>query len=607
MSQADEGLSFIHLMIFHTEPEPIAARQRALVIALAVVCALTRFLALARSVWDWDEALLTMAMRDYDVTHHHPHPPGFPVFIAMARIARLVVPDDFRALQAVNLIAAMLVFPAVYFFARELRLRFETSVMAAALFAFFPNVWFFGGGAFSDIPSIVLVLFAVTFMLRGAGEGRAGRNAYWLGTLLLALAIGIRPQNILIGLIPGIYATRKRRPLEILVALLIGIVVVGAAYGGAVYATGDLQQYIRIVREHGDYISRIDSWRSPERPPLWRILDRFFVKQYQSPALSVIASLLALVSIFGSIRERNRSMMWAALAFVPFAILAWLMLDRFSISRFSIGYQPMFALFVADGIRRISGSRRWLAPALTAALILGFVAYTLPALEPVRNEVAPSILAAQAVAKHVDPRREHLFVGHTMTAFMDFVLPGFPYTRVIDDRAMPLTAAQQPAWLFAEITETAPEGFLFRRERGNLWNIARRHYFEIKLQPLRDRPRFLSGWYSPEAMGIDEWRWMRRHSVTLLPPGRGRTLLRMHLGVPAEVMPRNPAITVKLNGRVVDRFHTTAGYLERDYRVIAAPRGLPNVLELSIEHSVTPAHDGRELGLRMRFLGWGPA
>jgi hypothetical protein len=81
----------------------------------------------------------------------------------------------------------------------------------------------------------------------------------------------------------------------------------------------------------------------------------------------------------------------------------------------------------------------------------------------------------------------------------------------------------------------------------------------------------------------------------------------MHLGVPAEVMPRNPAITVKLNGRVVERFHTTAGYLERDYRVIAAPRGLPNVLELSIEHSVTPAHDGRELGLRMRFLGWGPA
>ena len=597
MPKADEGT--------------ISPRQRTLLIALGVVCALTRFLAMARSLWDWDEALFTMAMRDYDVTLHHPHPPGFPVFIAMARIARLIVPDDFRALQAVNLIAAMLVFPAMYVFARQLRLRFETSVMAATLFAFFPNVWFFGGGGFSDIPSIVLVLFAITFMLRGADAGRQGRNAYWTGTLLLALAIGIRPQNILIGLIPGIYATRKRRPLEILIALLIGILIVGAAYGGAVYATGDFDQYVRIVREHGDYISRIDSWRSPERPPLWRILDRFFVKQYQSPVLSVIASLLSIVSIAGSVRERNRSMMWAALAFVPFAILAWLMLDRFSISRFSIGYQPMFALFVADGIRRVSGyarpKARWLAPALTAALVLAFIVYTLPALTAVRNEVAPSILAAQAVAKHVDPAHEHLFVGHTMSAFMDLVLPGFPYTRVIDDRAMPLTVTHRPAWLLAEITETKAEGLLFRRERGHLWNIARRHYFEIKLAPLRDRPRYLSGWYSAEGMGMDEWRWMSRHSVMLLPPGRGRTLLRMHLGVPAEVMPRNPAITVRLNGRVVDRFHTTAGYLERDYRVTAAPRGLPNVLELSIEHSVTPVDDGRELGLRMRFLGWGPA
>ena len=590
-------------MTFQTEPEPIAARQRAIVIVVAVVCALTRFLALARSVWDWDEALFAMAMRDYDVTFHHPHPPGFPVFIAMARIARLIVPDDFRALQAVNVIAALLVFPAVYLFARELRLRFLTCVMAGALFAFFPNVWFFGGGAFSDIPSIVLVLFAVTFLLRGVRD----RKAYWLGTLLLALAIGIRPQNILIGLIPGIYATRKRRPMEILTALLIGVVVVGVAYGAAVYATGDLDDYVRIVREHGQYISRVDSWRSDERPPLWRIFDRFFIKQYQSAPLSIVASLLAMLSIAGAIRERDRSMLWAALTFIPFALLAWLMLDRFSISRFSIGYQPMFALFVADGIRRLGGRRPWLAPALAGALIVAFAAYTLPALSSVRNDVAPSILAARAVTQHVDPTKERLYVGHTMTAFMDLVVPGFPFTRVLDDRAMPLTSGDRPSWLLAEITETKPDGLLFRRERGNLWNIARRHYFEIKLQPLREQPRFLSGWYSPEGMGADEWRWMRGHSVTLLPPATGRTMLRVDFGVPVEVMARNPAITVKLNGRVIDQFNSTAPYLERDYRVMPGPRGLPNVLELSVERTVTAAGDGRELGLRLRFLGWGPA
>jgi Gpi18-like mannosyltransferase len=588
--QADEGWT-------------ISPRQRAIVIAVAALCAVTRFLAFARSLWDWDEALFTMAMRDYDVTQHHPHPPGFPVFIAIARVARLVIDDDFRALQAINLIAAMLVFPAVYLFARQLRLSWSTSVIAGALFAFFPNVWFFGGGAFSDIPSIVLVLFACTFLLRGAED----RKAYFLGTLLLALAIGIRPQNFLVGLFPGLYATRKRRPLEIVAALLIGVTVVGISYYGAIQATGDAANYFRVVREHSDYISRVDSFRSSARPALWRIFDRFFIKQYQSPVFSIIASIFVVISIVGAIRKRDRPMLFNALTFVPFAIFAWMMLDRFSISRFSIGYQPMFALFVADGIRRVSGERRWVAPALASALVLGFAAYTLPALTVVRNEVAPSMQAARAVGKYVNRSRERLFVGHTMTAFMDLVLPGFPYTRVIDDRAMPLTPPREPSWLLAEITETEQEGHVFTRERGNLWNIARHHYFEIKLQPMRKQPRFVSGWYSPEGMGVDDWRWMKKESVTLLPPASGRTMLRLHLGIPHEVMAQNPEITVKLNGQIIERFRTTDGYLERDYRVTAAPGNQPNVLELSTEKTVTPEGDGRELGLRLRFLAWGPA
>lgn len=584
-------------MSFSTPPERLTNLQRAIVIAAALVCAATRLLAVARSLWDWDEALFTMAMRDYDVTMHHPHPPGFPVFIAMARLVRFVVPDDFRALQTVNVIAAMLVFVAMFLFARELRLRFTTCVSAGALFAFFPNVWFFGGGAFSDIPSIVLVLFAVTLLLKGVRD----RNAYWIGTLLLALAIGIRPQNLLVGLVPGFLATRNRRWWEILIALLIGVVVVVAAFAGAIYATGSLPEYQRMVREHGDYIARIDSFRSAARPPLWRISDRFFIKQYQSPLLSVVASLFVVVSVVGAVRERRRSLLVNALTFLPFAIFAWLMLDRFSISRFSIGYQPMFAIFAADGIARVAKKREWM---LSAALAIAFVAYTFPALTPVRNEVAPSILAAQAAMQRVDPEREQLFVGHTMMVFLDLLAPGMPYTRVVDDRAMAM-AAPERAWLLAEVTKTPREGLIFRRERGHLWNIARRHYFEIKLAPLTARPRFISGWYAPESMETNQWRWMSGHSVTLLPPVRGEAILRMHVGVPGELIPRKPTVTVKLNGRVVGQVPVTSDSIERDFRIDPAPRGLPNVLELSIDQTVLPRHESRELGLRLRYLAWG--
>jgi hypothetical protein len=170
-----------------------------------------------------------------------------------------------------------------------------------------------------------------------------------------------------------------------------------------------------------------------------------------------------------------------------------------------------------------------------------------------------------------------------------------------------VTVVDRPAWLLAEITATGEEGFIFRRERGNLWNIARRHYFEIKLQRLRKHPRFVSGWYNSEAVGPEAWRWMSGHSVTVLPPARGKALLRMHFGIPAELLPRNPRVNIRFNGRVLDEFRSTRGYIERDYRVMPAPRGLPNILELSIDRTVTHQYDGRALGLRVRYLAWGPA
>ncbi len=580
-------------------PELLTSRQRTIVVAVAVVCAASRLLALARSLWDWDEALFTMAMRDYDVTLHHPHPPGFPVYIAMARVARLIISDDFRALQSVNLVAAMLVFPAMYLFARELRVPFHTAVAAGALFAFFPNVWFFGGGAFSDIPSIVLVLFAVTFLLRG----RSSRTSYWIGTLLLALAIGIRPQNLLIGLFPGFLATRRRRWWEVLAALLIGVIVVGVAFGAAVHATGSPGEYMRMVREHGDYIARVDSFRSEGRPPLWRIFDRFFIKQYQAGALSIIASLFVILSIAGSIRDRNRSMFWNALTFGLFAIFAWLMLDRFSISRFSIGYQPMFALFAADGIRRAAKKHEWI---VGSVLVLAFFLYTAPALEPIRHEVSPPIVAAQTAAQVVDTRNEQLFVGYSMMVFMDLVAPDVPYSRVVDDRAMPV-AARERSWILAEVTTTRAEGFSFKRERGSLWNIARRHYFDIKLAPLDRRAQFLSGWHPPESSESDEWRWMAARSTTVLPPAEGETLLRLHVGVPEELIPLKPRIEVKLNGSVVGELAGTGDSVDRDFRVTPAASGQPNTLELSIDRTV-PASDGEpERGLRLRYLAWGPS
>jgi dolichyl-phosphate-mannose-protein mannosyltransferase len=589
--------------------EPLTPRQRTTVWIVAAVCAASRFLAMARTLWDWDETLFCLGMRNYDVALHHPHPPGFPVFIAIARIVRLVVHDDFRSLQAVSLISGALLFPVMFLLARELRLRFETATIAAALCAFFPNVWFFGGTAFSDVPSIVLVVAAVAMLIRGCRDA----EAYLIGTVLLALAIGIRPQNLLVGLWPGFVATRyrlKQNWRDVIWALTIGVVIAGVSYFSAMIATGSSERYFAAIRGHADYITRIDSWRSPDRPALWRLFDRFFIKQYQSPVLSVVTSIFVLVSAVGAVRNRDRRIGMLTLAFGPFAISAWLMLDRFSINRFSIGYCPMFAILAADGIDRITARRRDLEWLVGAALILAFVIFTWPALTVVRTTESPSYASVQAIRKHLDPARDQLYVGFAMTPFVEYLDPAYSWTRVLDERAMPLSNPAKRAWLLTEIDVTKPGGYFFTRPHGQLWHITRRHYFDVALEPLAVVPQFVSGWYGPERNGQEENRWMGGHSTTILPGRNGDSVLRLVYDIPDELMRQHPTVTVKLNGVIIDQSQPADAHLSRDFHVQPAANNAPNTLELDIDRTINPraqhlGDDPRELGLLIHFLAWG--
>jgi hypothetical protein len=592
-----------------TPPSHLTRNQRLLFALAALIAAASRFLAMSRSLWDWDEALFCLGMRSYDVTSHHPHPPGFPVYIALAHIARLFTPSDFRALQSLNLIAGVLLFPAMFLLARELRLRFETALIASLLLVFFPNVWFFGGGAFSDIPSLTLVVFAVAMLLRGCRDA----EAYLVGSFVLALAIGIRPQNILVGLVPGAIATWYRIRSswrDVVFAALLGVTVVVLSFGSAAMATGDIDRYVRSIQEHSDYIARIDSFRAPERPPLWRLFDRFFFKQYSSPALSVLVTVFVLISTIGAIRKHDARIGMIALTFMPFAIAAWLMLDRFSVTRFSIGYMPLFAVMAADGIERAIGRRgQDLALAAGLTLVVAFIVYTLPALTPVRTEISPPFAAVAAAKQHLDPSKDQLFVAFNMTPFVQYLAPTLPFTQVMDDRAMPLSYGGRRPWLLAEDESTPRSGYVFRRVRPRLWNIARRHYFECGVEPMIHLPLFASGWYGAERGGIEEWRWMGKRSVTELPPATGLTKLRLQFDVPE--VPMHPTVTVTLNGVVLGHIVVDGPHMKRDYKVAPAPNGANNVLVLETSRTLSPAQqhvgdDPRELGLQLRFLSWGP-
>jgi hypothetical protein len=584
--------------LFTEPPPPLTDRQRIVAWSLAVAAALSRLLAISRSAWDWDEMLFCLGMRSYDVAQHHPHPPGFPLFIALAKIVRVAGLDDFRALQTVSVVAAMLLFPAVMMLGRELRLRADTAMAAAALCAFFPNVWFFGGTAFSDVVSLTLAVFAVAMLLRGCRSA----SAYVAGAVLLAAAAAIRPQNLLIGLAPAVLATLHRTWRQTMFAAIAGIAVLAATFGPAIAATGGIDKYVTALKVHGDYIARVDSFRSPTRPPLWTLFDDFFVRNYQSPALGWIVTLFVVVALIAAIRGCDKRIGLLLLAFGPFAIFAWLMLDRLSISRFSIGYAPLFALLAAHGIDVVT--RR---PIVGGILVIAFAVYTWPALAVVRREDAPTIRAIQAARSLA--ARHQLYVARSMAPFVEYGLPREPYITVEDEHALPVGAAQSGSWLLSDFRTAPPHGLVFRRAHGRLWNIARRAYFDVALAPVAQLPQFVSGWYPPERLGHDEWRWSSGHAAMQLPATSGATRLSMSFDIPDDKHP--PTMTLTLDGVIVDRFVPNGGHLSREYRLTPNAARAP-LLEITVEPTYNERRAGtgtdtRELGILLRTLSWGPA
>ncbi|HEY4641753.1 MAG TPA: hypothetical protein VII75_10445, partial [Thermoanaerobaculia bacterium] len=179
----------------------------------------------------------------------------------------------------------------------------------------------------------------------------------------------------------------------------------------------------------------------------------------------------------------------------------------------------------------------------------------------------------------------------------------YSYVHVLDKRAMPLSIGSRRPWILAELDDSDCDGFVFHRERGHLWNIARRHYFDAGLIPVRTPPQFIAGWYPPLREAPFEKRAMAGHSVTRLRPSTGDTTLRIQFRVPDVLVVAHANITIALNGRVIDRFAAVYDDDDREYHVTPAPNAAPNLLELSIDQTV---HQPRELGMTIRCLSFGP-
>ncbi|HJW93379.1 MAG TPA: hypothetical protein VJ901_07155 [Thermoanaerobaculia bacterium] len=599
---------------FRQPPPPLTRRQQQLFLATSILVAITRFLSRTRSAWDWDEALFQLGVREYDVAHHQPHPPGYPLYIALAKFVRLFVHTDFHALQIVVLIGALFFFPAAFYFARELRFDFRTSLLGALIASFLPNIWYYGGTAFSDVPGITTGLVTMALILRGARDPRA----YVLGAFLLGLSAGIRPQNVMTAAVPALIATAILIRVSwktVVIGAVAGAAAVAGCYAGAALASESVPAYIEIMHIQSKYVHDVDSIAAPNREPLANVAKRTFLQPVGAPRLFTAFEVLMLISLIDCAWRRRWAPLLALLTFLPFMFMVLLELSYEAIPRYSIGYLVAYALLAADGIAAIARllPSRVEAPVqvvLSCALTAAFAIWTWPAVSIMRKTLSPPANAINWIRKHAKPGQCTIFVHAGLGPHATHDLIDYEPIAFERDDELPDSGFKTPAYILTPAIDASDGGEIFSLPHKRLWDIVRRRNFEAQVVPAYQLVRFGDGWYGIEGEGLTTWHWMGREARLVLPPIQGRGRFAIHFAIPQDIEPKPPTLEVRINGALIEQSVIAKEENWRSWIVQSNP-STKNEVRISISEAPVPAQlqagaDPRALGLQLRDFSWVP-
>jgi hypothetical protein len=146
------------------------------------------------SLEDLDSINFALGVRDYDVSQHQPHPPGYPLFIAAAKLIHALGLSEVHALSLLGVIAgALCVVALMRLFALldEHRLDGTSTWLAVLLVAVCPLFWFTAARPLSDMTGLAASVGVQALLLASTSVVGVA-----IGAFLAAFAAGIRSQVV---------------------------------------------------------------------------------------------------------------------------------------------------------------------------------------------------------------------------------------------------------------------------------------------------------------------------------------------------------------------------------------------------------------------------
>ncbi len=354
---------------------------------------------------DPDGSRFTRALLRFDLAQGHPHPPGYPLFVATGAVLHLLGAPPPLAL---SLVSALSLGVLVVVGARwcSPRVPALSTALAATLLTVVPLTTMLSARPLSDMLGAALAWCALYAATRPGPDSR--RVA-----ALCALVALVRLSTLALCLPALAFALagdRRRAPsaLAVFAALVaLGYAPVVASAGPARFvallanhATGHFERFGGSVVTHPDLAARV-------RALLWTVWTHLLGGGWgdRSAHLFLIGALVFLTCALGAIASRPLTPAARVVAASAGLYLAWIFLGQNILwsPRHLLPLAPLVAFAFAHGASALSRRSPRAAP-LALAFVVGSLAVESVRLSRVqRDEVPPTVAVARWLSAHADP------------------------------------------------------------------------------------------------------------------------------------------------------------------------------------------------------------
>jgi len=357
---------------------------------------------------DWDSVQFALALHDFDITKHQPHPPGYLLYILLGKAFYVLLQDDTKALTALSVLTGSLTTIPVYLLTKKMFNK-TTAIFASILFIIIPVTWTLSEVALTNMPGLFfLTIFAYLLYISSNNPKKIIATSFLGGAIL---GVRFTEVPIIVALI-GLMLIRQfsiKHSIYSLVALVAGAT---AWLLPLVFITGTknfLDSYLWIA----NYVIEHDALLEARLERLFYLL-----KVGYTPYFALLGFSTALWLIFNKARARQLRYqflgIWLLAYSIPLAVVY-----NLEVPRYTLPLAPPLVIITAVALWAGIKKTKILIPVFLflVGLILN---QSLSQLTRLADTTPPTIAAVLYVKNNFNPKNTAIGTSFTYRHFKHY-------------------------------------------------------------------------------------------------------------------------------------------------------------------------------------------